>query len=385
MRKIRLFAIAFIVILCAGSSVRAADGPPLDYRADFIGAHREVFSYQPFLQWDQPAQFQRWGESSAGDGDFRIVYAQKAGPITSSEIFAMRVTQPEEGEATVLDHRLFSQADVLNSYNAAKASLFNVMGFTGEGIGVATPVPGMSGATITLRWRLSTRGVESRTFLVDPNGPLLEVPTVVPPHTCTPGIEDAESTNDLHHPHDAAVTAFADVTATGTHEIVYRLFRRVFKRIDYDMTNNNDVFTDSDNLILRRRSGMCDEKAVVLISALRANGIPARLKMVLWTRKGVTQAHACVEYFHKQQNQWFHVDPTWGVVQNPSVYRNIVIDGEHVTNVRVVDADWPDDARSTSVIIPGVVDITGDGRLDPWGDFCYFPSKLGEERPGYSN
>lgn len=383
MRKTRLFAIVIVVILCAGSSVLAEDAPRFDFRADLVGAHPEVFDYVPFAQWDQTHHLERWGESAAGDVDHRVVYTQEAGPIKSSEIFAMRVTQPEDGDARVLNHRVFSPAQVSKSYTAAKSALRTAKGIADEDIVAATPVPVVSADESTLHWRLRTRSTEAKMYIVDPAGAVhgvTEAIDSVQPHACMPGSEDARSMNDLHHPHDATVAVFATVNADGPRDIAYRLLRRVFKKIDYDMTDNIDVFTDSDTRILNRGSGMCDEKAVALVSALRANGIPARLKIIVWYRKGVEQAHACVEYL--DENEWIHLDPTWSVVGAPSVYRNTRIDGEFVQKVRVIDIDWPDDARSTTLIN----DITGDGRLNPWEDFCYSPSKKGdEERPGYSN
>jgi hypothetical protein len=49
-----------------------------------------------------------------------------------------------------------------------------------------------------------------------------------------------------------------------------------------------------------------------------------------------------------------------------------------------MDADAPLDSRST-VPAWGIPDPTGDGKLNPYGDFVITPAYPGNQRPGYSH
>lgn len=381
----RPLTLSFAFLLFAGSLLWAA-GPPVDFVADLYGAHPEVVNYGPFKTWDDSHELARWGSLPADEDGTQVVYVQDEGPITNSEIFFVVIEQPAGGPPIVIHHDIFPKEEVANSYIAAETS-FRAEGFTKEQLAGATPIPG-PGPEKKLTWRIRSKGSDSKTYVFDPDGVAIDMtrPQVLPEaDECTPGIEDAESTNELHHPKDPLVVKFGTVSnVSGVHQIAYRLCRRVFKKIGYDMTDNIDVYIDSDSLILPRCSGMCDEKAVALVSVLRANGIPARMKILIWTRTGSDKAHETVEYYHKGENRWCHIDPTWNQVDNPSIYRNTFVDGEKPKNIRVVDVDWPDDTRSTSDINANVPDKSGDLRLNQWGDFCYFPSVAGEERAGYS-
>ena len=115
---------------------------------------------------------------------------------------------------------------------------------------------------------------------------------------------------------------------------------------------------------------------MIQISMLRAVGIPARLKFLIWQQGGKPVGHACLEY--RDGNAWWHMDALWNAFHNAQVYRN-----SGGTNLTVMDADYPVDSRST-VPAWGIPDPTGDGKLHPYRDFVIYPSYPGNSRSGYS-
>jgi hypothetical protein len=383
----RIAPLSLVLIILAGGEM-AAQGPPFDFRADLGAIYPEIIDYPPFATWDGTHELARWGESPNVAGK-ETVFLQEAGPVTAGMLL-VQVQKHATSPPKVIRHRELSAAEVSESYRSAETRFFG-RGFAKEDIEAIIPLPDLD-APKPLTWQIRTVARASRTFTIPADGPVIEVDEAAEAavsadaHECTPGSEDSESKNDLHHPDDASIIAAAAVANPArVHESAIRLCHRVFNDVRYRMVDLAERFTDADTRVLARKYGICDEKAVILVSYLRANRIPARVKFLRWMRKGKEQTHACVEYFHKQDNAWFHLDPAWDVIHNPAIYRTKKVDGEIPTRIKVVDVDWPDDDRSSTAIDNVVPDKASDGRLNPWGDFCYAPSIEGDpQRPGYS-
>jgi transglutaminase-like putative cysteine protease len=194
-------------------------------------------------------------------------------------------------------------------------------------------------------------------------------------------LNDWLASNDLHAPHLFAAEANRWTTGARTvREKALRIAFNVSKSYSYDKTLPLITeFTWRDTLVRDRngRRGVCDEYAVVQVSYLRSIRVPARLKHLTWMRNGKLDVHTCVEFM--DQGRWFHMDGLWNTFNNPGIYR-----ARGASNVRVMDADYPLDSRSTRSS-SGKPDPTGDGLLDPYLDFIISPAYPGNARPGYSN
>jgi transglutaminase-like putative cysteine protease len=119
------------------------------------------------------------------------------------------------------------------------------------------------------------------------------------------------------------------------------------------------IWKDPSTFEVLKARGVCDEKAIVAITALRSIDIPARLKLFLWRDpQGVERGHACLEFY--DLSCWVHMDPTYALVDEPEFYQSVL----KVTQVRVIDADFPLDtnARGDWMKIP---DPDGDRILQP--------------------
>lgn len=198
--------------------------------------------------------------------------------------------------------------------------------------------------------------------------------------SAAPAPGDALAENELHHPKMFQAEALAwTAGATTTAARVQRVYEGIRSTYRYDATIFEiGQFTWSDLLVrdVNHRGGVCDEWSVVGITYLRALGIPARLKFLVWTEAGTPAAHAVLEY--QDGAAWKHFDPLWEAVADPAVYRR-----KGATGVTVMDADSPLDRRSTADSW-GHADPTGDYKLNPYGDFILAPAFPGDARPGYS-
>lgn len=380
--SIKRFALSLLSLLWVSAAL-AADGPPFDFRADLAVLHPEIAASESFKAWGGPSQLNRWGESPRDASGEQTVFLQKEGSITSATTRALLLKYSLSGKTDIVQTKDYTKAQVSASFGIAKAKMLQE-GFSIADFSAVTPLP--DPAAGTLGWQIDLEGRTDKRYKVSPEGLAIELSPLTAPasaHDCAAGGDDTTSANDLHHPADADILTAAQVPgSTPIQDIAIRLCNRVFNDIAYQMVGLADVFTDSDSITRQRGFGVCDEKAVVLVSYLRANHIPARMKFLRWRRKGVEQAHACVEYYDSDSAAWLHLDPTWNV-HDRGVYRSVKVDGELLTDIRVVDVDWPDDARSPSPLTAQVPD-PNDGRLNPWADFCYSPSIEGEPRPGYS-
>lgn len=208
-----------------------------------------------------------------------------------------------------------------------------------------------------------------------------EIP-LVPPLTDLHILSDDLAENELHHLNRYAATAQEWVKgATTSRDKAFKIWLKARQKLAYDATVTHIAeFTWADTLVIDHLGwrGICDEWAVVQVTMLRAVGIPARMKFLIWKEpSGDTVGHACVEW--KDGNVWRHMDALWSAFDRPSVYRDVA----KAQNVTVMDADYPLDSRS-SVPAWGVPDTPGDLKLYPYGDFVINPSYPGNARPGYS-
>jgi transglutaminase-like putative cysteine protease len=380
----RRLAIGIALLFCA-SLAGAADGPPIDIRLHLAVLHPEVFGGSDFKNWEKSGhKLAGWREEKPTATHEQAVVVQNVGPKNASDMLALNVQL--DGEAKVIEALQFAAPEVSVSYQAAEKRVRDELKVDVVGgaprVDFASPVP--------LGWQMTLEG----------NGGIVEVrgsdiASAVRPGEaktdCAAGEGDALSQNDLHHPRDPgfAVKAISLVHGiTDPDERAKALFDYVRINYVYGTNLDADSYIDSDELTRSRGWGACDEKAVILITFLRAVGISARLKLLRWIRGGEspddTYSHASVEYV---VNNVVHcLDPTFNYIDRPEMYRTLIVDGLPVTNVRVVDADWPSDARSTDPVgKKGLPDTDiHDGRLNPWKDFCYWPSIDGNERPGYS-
>ncbi|MEA2570411.1 MAG: hypothetical protein QOI24_2412 [Acidobacteriota bacterium] len=373
----------FLTVLTSFAGL-AAERPPFDFRADLAYMHKGLLESQPYSDWKTTHTLRRWSESPRDSAGRRSILLQEEGPVTSSAILGIEVEAGGNVSPAPL-HREFTKAEVTNSYNEAKGALSRAK--LDLDIVTAYPVLDLR-ASAPLTWRVRLAGRSPRIVAVTAAGIVSAVaPARIPvvPHACTPGVDDALSQDDLHHLNGGKLLAYVlsqvkDVREV--HDSAIRLNHAVFNDIEYSMFDLADLYTDSDTVVLERNFGMCDEKAVVLVTYLRTIGIPSRIKFLRWLRDGEEQAHACVEY--DKDGISYHLDPTWDVVHDRTIYRNTDVDGSKPTKVKAVDVDWPADARSATNI-GNYPDVDDDGRLNPWEDFCYSPCKEGDpDRPGYS-
>jgi hypothetical protein len=124
----------------------------------------------------------------------------------------------------------------------------------------------------------------------------------------------------------------------------------------------------------KKLAGACDEFAVLAVTALRAVGIPAQLKL-LWWKVGKNQfAHAAVE-FRNADGRWVPMDPTYDRFDEADAYRR----KDKVKDVMVVDAKFPDDEVSAA-LFHKLPDPDGDGILHPYLDFT-IPLMFASQKP----
>ena len=194
-------------------------------------------------------------------------------------------------------------------------------------------------------------------------------------------VSDDLATNELHHL--AAFQSIAEGAIVGmsqTQEKARAIFDMVRRSYRYsDSTPGILEFTWADLLVEgNKRMGICDDLSVVLISHLRAVGIPTRLRLLVITfANQEREGHAVVEYL--DDATWRHADVLYAF-NNRTVYRKI----SGVKSVTVMSASLPDDTRS---VVPwlDLVDPSGDGQLNPLGDFVLSSGFPGLPEPGYSH
>jgi Transglutaminase-like superfamily len=349
--------------------------------------HPEIAAAEDFSRWLNGGGISVWHETRA-ENKARTVVAQSA---NGESFFAARVTMPDGDEMSPkLQRTAIVQATDSISRDQALAAIKAREELRETKIHAVRPVVDFSDAGVELSWEIEL--AESRTIRIFnvKKGPVIqEMPAVkiqaLPRSEASPPVPPAADdmgSNELHHLDQFRAEAQSwTAGAATTQDRVRRIFQRVQSSYTYDGTIVNIAeFTWADNLVRDRnnRSGICDEWAVVQVSYLRALGIPARMKFLIWQKGTEGIGHAALEY--ADGGTWRHLDSLWHAFNNPAIYRQT----GGATNVTVMDADYPLDSRST-VPAWGVPDPTGDGKLYPYGDFVIAPAYPGNARPGYSN
>lgn len=389
-----IFLLSFAML--AAALAPAAETVPLDLVADLTYLHKEVIDDPAFQQWRAARganAIGRWRETLPAGG-FQYVIVQQSGPETSSDVFLMRVKIQPDGTKVPAGVAQLAATTVSSTYDAAVSRLASSLGITSikPAESMLSANPSVPSGPDALLWVLTTAGTSRRIFNVQPAiaGIAAVAPIALPTpplaHACTPGVDDALSSNELHHPTDRAILDYVlSVVADprDVHDSARRLCAAVHHDIAWGTPALADVFTDNDLRTREYGVGACDEKAVLLVTYLRAIGIPARVKFLRWKHPdGKELAHACAEY--EAKGVAYHIDPTRNIVDRPETYREVEVDGAVPDHIHVVDVDWPDDSRLSDNISAQIPDRPGDGRLNPWGDFCYSPTADGEERARYS-
>lgn len=375
---------AMLAACCVNASAQAglARVPP-SALADLKGRHPEVYENGTFRSWLTRNGIARWHEGATDSVRRRMVVIEGA---DDSYLFAAQV-RLSAGPRDELDRtQAIDTKGTLNERSkvvaAAKAfdrlqptrqlhSLRPVITFTSKGYTLRWEAEFLTGSTLARYEVQLPKSLKlMRQRIVRKAAPSAN-PAIPPPEEL--------ADNELHHLDAFRAEALAWTSGTtSVQEQAQRIYEQVRRTYSYDGTIVNiEEFTWSDLLTrdLNGRRGVCDEYAVVAVTYLRALGVPARLKFLVWKDNGKEVAHAALEY--RDGATWKHLDALWGF-NDPGVYRK-----SGGVDVTVIDADYPLDARST---LPswGIPDPTGDGRLNPYEDYVLSPKYPGEKRPGYS-
>lgn len=374
----RVVLASFAIFCCVIGN--AQDPGPVDrpqfaqpsQETELWGRRPELLREEDVRKWVEDHGVSAWYETPLNDDKLRTVVIQG---LDSSQIFAAQVQIDLDSlKASVerlqaINTRGMSNSraqaeNFLEEANKEPLALRPVVTFLANGYQLEFEAESVEADGIN-RFHVNSDGqlnlLENRPF-----------PSNVTPAP-TAGADDLAS-DELHHL--ALFKEEAEKWTTGLtndSDKARALVREVYKSYTYDsLIKSIGEFTWSDVLVrdVNKRRGICDEYSVVLISYLRALGIPSRYKLLVWKKGAVQEAHACAEF--KDGNVWRHVDATWNEFDNPECYR-----ASSAANVTVMDADHPSDARASAPCW-GKVDLPDDAKLNPYDDFILgfpFPGK----------
>ena len=362
-------------------------------RIHLVRRFPELARSETFNEWLVENPSNRWHETAPNSsGELDVVVQSDDG----LSVFAARLvrTENKNNEEVNWVHRIsseraFGPSEIQISKAQAMASVTESISTRQDEIIAIRPVIQFQEQSQELGWELETINAGSvKAYSVFSNKDIVssDVRTFEPPesedlsvHSMIPR-NDWLSSNECHHLNQWRETAEQMTKgANTTADKAKRIWGVVRRKMKYDANIRHiEEFTHSDNLTIAHYgwAGICDEWAVVQITLLRALGIPANLKFLIWNDGSGNVGHACVEW--KDSNRWCHMDALWNAFDNRSVYRE-----EGARNVSVMNASYPRDSRS-KVPAWGVPDIPGDQKFYPYGDFVISPSYPGNSRPGYS-
>lgn len=367
--KLALFSLA----VCAIASTTHAQTPPIDTTVDLQLRHAEMFDDPSFSDFAKRFGIGAWNESGT-PGSPQINVQSKSG----DKLFVGEFEKPD-GEKLEKSRIL----DLTRFDAIRRGAVDEVLGeFPTSKIDATTPTAILTPGGYDFAWRIETINSVKQTFWYSTAGRVgaqtVHLPALQPSAPAVPcdGRDDSLASDDLHHPQmfeAEARTWIAGVDPLDVGEQARRINLEVHK-VQYNVTGlaTNEALAD---VLVGTDGAVCDEYATLLISHLRAVGIPSRMKYLLIEHgNGDLGAHACVEFL--VNGVWKHLDPCSGAFDAKDAYRRL----RDVVSVRVRDVDQPDDRRSTSPTDPR----DDDGILDMYNDFCLTPSNSWEERDGYS-
>lgn len=360
-----------------------------------VRRYPELASLAEFNEWLQQHSATLWHETGPNEsGDLNVIVQADDG-LSIFAAHMRRETLNAEDEAgvrhTILDHKAFAPSEITLSAAQAAASTLKTTSGRARDIIAVRPVVDFKKSPPLLGWEIEiAAGNEVQTFslfsadiipspkrrelIVFPLGKQRR-PKLIPPTS------DWLASDDCHHLDQWRATAQQmSAGATTTADKARKIWAGVKTKMKYDSTIQHiSEFTHSDNLTISSYGwkGICDEWAVVQITLLRALGIPATLKFLIWKNGSQGVGHACLEW--QDGSTWRHMDALWDAFDNKSVYR-----ANGATSLTVMDATYPLDSRSTTPAW-GVPDPTGDQKFYPYGDFINSPSYPGNSRSGYSS
>jgi hypothetical protein len=361
-----------------------------------LGRYPDLARNRDFLSWHRLNGGDVWHETLANEkGQITVVVQSESRLNLFAALLQADYGEAREGtkEARVLRTANIDLVEDGFLPELAVGLIRRETGAANEEIHAIRPVVDLQGEQPKLSWEIEVK--DDRTIQVfradSPSDferltaiELKKTEPAKPMDDLVPPTSDWLADNELHHPSRQEWRSLALQITSGAATVADKAFRiwlDIQSRMAYDLNITHIAeFTWSDNLTRNQNGwrGICDEWAIVEATLLRALGIPAVIKFLTWTQpNGKTVAHACVEW--SDNGAWRHMDALWRAFDNRAVYRQ-----NGATNVKVMDADFPLDSRST-VPAWGVPDPTGDERLHPYGDFILNPGYPGNMRPGYSS
>jgi hypothetical protein len=358
-----------------------------------LGRYPELARSEGFLRWFRLNDGNVWHETHADEQGYLTVIVQSSSRLL---VFAALLRRNEPDQNGTIEHEVVRTAEFDVSENLARSAAVGAVrretGASTADVQAVRPVVNFSSSEPALSWEVELRHDEDiQTFVVrtDSNVEKKEVRTAKkaqarkplrPMIDLIPPMSDWLSENECHHLSQWRPTAQQWAQGgSAAADRAFRIWLRTRQTMAYDLNITHiSEFTWSDTLTINRNGwrGICDEWAVIQVTMLRAVGIPAVLKFLIWQQGGQGVGHACLEW--SDNGVWRHMDALWNAFDNRAIYRQ-----NGAQNVTVMDADFPLDSRYNGSAW-GVPDVPGDQMFYPYGDFIISPSYPGSPRPGYS-
>lgn len=318
-----------------------------NYSIHLVGRHPEIVNDHEFQTWNRKHGSQVWHETHPDKNGIYSVIIQS---LDRSDIIAFRVMQqPEVKEqqdllSQIIDVKVFDliQKKASKTYALELARLH----FAKENVLSVRPV--VYWGNKTLSWEIEVNeGNEIKRFLTD------NLKSLTPDDSFQIAIEEKSSfakflnndwleENELHHLNKYYSTALDWANGGNTvSDKAFRIWLKVRQKLAYDANITHiEEFTWADNLVIDTLGyrGICDEWAIIQITMLRALGIPAVMKFMIFNYNGKQAGHACLEW--SDNGNWKHMDALWSAFDNRAVYRQ-----NGCSNVTLMDANFPRDNR----------------------------------------
>jgi hypothetical protein len=358
-----------------------------NHSVHLVGRHPEIVKDKYFLDWQKENGSEIWHETHADkDGVFTVIIQS----LDKNNIIAYKLQRDSSFEkqlslgSNILERRTFDliKEKLSKSYALEVAYAEH----SKDKIQAVRPVVDWNKKENSLSWEVEVNnGEKIQKFTTDGFNKLIFINDFEiskeklgnPIHLFA---NDWLEENELHHLNRYRATAVQWATGGATvSDKVFRIWLKVRQTMVYDANVTHiGEFTWADNLIIDQLGyrGICDEWAVLQITMLRALGIPAVMKFMIFNYNGKQAGHACLEW--SDNGTWKHLDALWSAYSNSAVYRQ-----NGCSAVTVMDANFPRDNRYNGSAW-GVPDVQGDGKMYPYGDYIINPNYPGNSRPGYS-